>query len=223
MKARATETSFQCGGEGGAEVRGSLYRADAGGSHRGVLVLGCTLTAADDCACMTHAASRRSSLAGDETDDRLLHVGLDPFGGALFGAAADFADHNDGVGVRIIVEKLNGVEERGADNGIAADADASRLADAELRQLMDGFVGQRAAAADDANVALLVDAARHDADFAFARGDDAGAVWADETRFLEVQDGGDAHHVEGGNAFGDTDDERDFSVVGLENGVGGVG
>jgi len=98
---------------------------------------------------------------------------------------ADFADQNDGVGVRIIVEKLDGIEKRSADYGIAADADAGGLADSELRQLMDGFVGQGAAAADDADVSLLVDAARHDADLAFAGRDDARAVRPDEPRFLK--------------------------------------
>src|SRR5881392_1090293 len=142
---------------------------------------------------------------------------------ALLGVAADFADHNDGVGVRIIVEKLDGVEKRRADDGIAPDADAGGLADAELRQLMDGFVGERATAADDADVALLVDAPGHDADFAFAGRDDAGAVWANEARFLEIDDGGDAHHVKGGDAFGDADDERKLSVSGFEDGIGGVG
>ena len=52
---------------------------------------------------------------------------------------------------------------RRADDGIAADADASGLADAEMRQLVDSFVGQRAAAADDADVALLVNPTGHDA------------------------------------------------------------
>src|SRR5881392_1476746 len=141
---------------------------------------------------------------------------------ALLGVAADFADHNDGVGVRIIVEKLDGVQERGADDGITADADAGGLADAELRQLMDGFVGERAAAADDADVALLVDAAGHDSDFAFTRGDDAGAVRTDEARLLEIDDGGDSHHVQGGNAFGNANDERELGVRGFEDGVGGV-
>src|SRR5216684_4984108 len=171
---------FQGGGEGGAEVRGRFHGADAGGGHRGVLVLGGTLTAANDGARVAHAAPRRSGLTGDEADDGLLHVGLDPLGGALFGVAADFADQNDGVRVRIVVEKLDGVEKRGADDGIATDADAGGLADAELRQLMDGFVGQRAAAADDADVSRLVNAAGHDADLAFAWRNDAGAVRADE-------------------------------------------
>src|SRR5713101_3969331 len=175
---------FQGGGEGGAEVRGRFHGADAGGGHRGVLVLGGALTAADDRASVAHAASRGSGLAGDEANDGLLHVDLDPLRGALFGVAADFADQDDGVRVRIAVEKLNSVEKRRADDGIAADADAGGLADAKLRQLMDGFVGQRAAAADDADISLLVNAAGHDADFAFARRDDARAIGADEARFL---------------------------------------
>ncbi len=111
--------------------------------------------------------------------------------------------------------------ERSADDGVAADADAGGLADAEFGELVDGFVGERAAAADDADVALLVNAAGHDADFAFAGGDDAGAIGADEARFFEVERGGDADHVDDGNAFGDADDERHFGVGGFENGVGG--
>src|SRR6266478_5195126 len=131
---------FQGGGEGGAEVRGRFHGADAGGGHRGVFVLGGALAAADDRAGVAHAASRGSGLAGDEANDGLLYAGLDPLRGALFGVAADFADQNDGVCVRILVEKLDGVEERRADDRIPTDADARGLADAELRQLMDGFV-----------------------------------------------------------------------------------
>src|SRR5438552_13852544 len=217
------ETSFQSRGESRAEVRGRFDGSDTRSGHCGVFVFGRALPAADDGSRMAHAASRRSGLPGDETDDRLLHVGLDPFRGALFGVAADFADQNNGVRVRIVVEKLDGVEKCRANDGIAADANARGLADAELRQLMHGFVGERAAAADDADVALLVDAAGHDADFAFPRGDDARAVRTDETRFLEIDDGGDTHHVKGGNAFGDADDEGNFGVVGLEDGIGSVG
>src|SRR5216683_1252689 len=100
---------FQGGGEGGAEVRGRFHGADAGGGHRGVLVLGGALTAADDRASVAHAASRGSGLAGDEANDGLLHVDLDPLRGALFGVAADFANQNDGVRIVIVVEKLDGV------------------------------------------------------------------------------------------------------------------
>ena len=47
-----------------------------------------------------------------------------------------------------------------ADQRIAADADAGRLAEAEPRQLVDRFVGQRAALRHDADAAFLADVAR---------------------------------------------------------------
>ena len=66
---------------------------------------------------------------------------------ALLGAAADLADHDHAVGVRVVVEELEHVDEVRAVDRVAADADAGRLADAERRELADGFVGQRAASA----------------------------------------------------------------------------
>ena len=73
------------------------------------------------------------------------------------------------VGVRILVEQVERVDEVGADDRIAADADAGRLADAERGQLPHRLVGQRARAGNDADAARLVDVRRHDADLALAR------------------------------------------------------
>ncbi len=133
---------------------------NAGGGHGFVFFLRGARAAADDGAGVAHAAAWRRGLAGDEADDGLAHVRADELGGLLLGVAADLADHDDGVRVGVIVEKANGIEERRADDGIAADADAGGLADAEMRELADGFVGQRAAAADDADVALACESGR---------------------------------------------------------------
>src|ERR1700688_3163783 len=88
---------------------------------------------------------------------------------------------------------------------------------------MDCFVSQRTAATDDSDVALLMNAAGHDADFAFAGGDYARAIGADEARFFEVDGGGYADHVDDRNAFGDADDERHLRVGGFEDGIRGEG
>src|SRR5579862_1351240 len=88
---------------------------------------------------------------------------------------------------------------------------------------MNGFVGQRAAATDHADVALLVNLAWHDAHFAFAGRDDARAIGADQSGSAAAQRGGDAHHVQRGNALGDADDQRKLGVERFEDGVGGVG
>src|SRR5579872_3536343 len=47
----------------------------------------------DDGAGMTHAAALRGGETGDETDDRLRHVLLDPGGGFRLLRTADLADH----------------------------------------------------------------------------------------------------------------------------------
>ena len=78
----------------------------------------------DDGAGVAHAAARRRGLAGDEAHDRLLHVLLDELRRSFLGGAADLADHDDGFGLGIVVEQPQRVDVRGADDGIAADADA---------------------------------------------------------------------------------------------------
>ena len=75
--------------------------------------------------------------------------------GVLFGAAADLADHDHRLGLRVGREQLQRVDEGGADERVAADADARRLAEAELRELVDRLVGQRAALRHDADAARL--------------------------------------------------------------------
>src|SRR6266700_5458933 len=215
----ALQTLFQGGGDSGAEVRGSFDGADAGGGHRSVLVPGGALAAADNRASMAHAASRRRSLPGNEADNRLLHIGFNPFRRAFFGVATDFTDQDDGLGAGIIVEKLDGIEEGRADDGIDADADAGGLANAEARQLVDGFVSERAAAADHANVSLLVNAAGHDANFALARRNDARTIRTNETCVIEVHNRGHANHVHDGDTLGDANNERDLCISGFENRV----
>ena len=129
-------------------------------SMAAILSAALPLPPGDDGSGVAHAAAGGRGLAGDETDHRLLHVLLDIGGGSLFGVAADFADHDDGVRVGIFVEERDGVGEGGADDGVAADADAGGLADAEVGQLADRFIGQRAGARDDADVASQVNVRR---------------------------------------------------------------
>ena len=91
---------------------------------------------------MSHAASRRRGLPGDESYYGFLDVFLDVIRSRLFGAAADLADHHDGVRIGIFVEQPDRVDKRGADDRVAADADAGGLSDPQSRELADRFVGQ---------------------------------------------------------------------------------
>src|SRR5581483_4400529 len=170
------------------------------------------VSAGDDGAGMSHTASGRRGLSGDERDDWLLYVRLHILGRDFLGIAADLSDHDNGFGLGIFVEQLKGVDEVGSDDGVSANTDGCRLANAALRELVNGFVSQGAGAGDDADVAFLVDASGRDADFALTGRDDAVAVGADKARAAILQVFPDLDHAGRGHAFGDSDDQLDLGL-----------
>src|SRR5205085_1631059 len=107
-------------------------------------------------------------------------VPADVLGGLLPGVAADLAGHDAQLGLRVVLEQLDDVDERRAWHRVAADADDRRVAEAALGQLVADLVGQRARARDDADVALAEERGRDDPDVRLAGRQHAGAVGADE-------------------------------------------
>lgn len=183
-----------------AQTSGGALDNDASVLESGNLGVGAALAAGDDGTGVAHTAAGGSGDAGDEADDGLAAVDgvglLEELGGVLLSGAANLANHDDAVGLLVLDEDLEAVDEVCAAEGVAADADDEGLAEAGLGGLVDGLVGQGAGAGDDADAAALVDEAGHDADLALAGGDDAGAVGADEAGLgLGLEHLGDADHV----------------------------
>lgn len=103
---------------------------------------------------MTHAAARGSSASSNERDDGLgLLAGqvvlLQELGGLLLGAASDLSDHDDTLGVRVVQEQGQAVNEVGSVEGITTDTDAKGLAKTDLSGLVDSLVGKSTGAGDD--------------------------------------------------------------------------
>src|SRR5580765_4804764 len=167
-----------------AHVRRALDHRHAGRSQGLHLLVGGALPARDDRPGVAHPASGRRRLARDEPDHGLPEMPLDPGRRFLLGAAADLADHDDRARVGVLREQLQHVDERRADERVAADANAGGLAEAKLRQLVNRLVGQRAALRHDAYGSLPTDVPGNDARLALARRDDARAVRPDEARRL---------------------------------------
>jgi hypothetical protein len=143
------------------------------------------------------------------------------YSAASSSAAADLADHDDALGLRVFLEQLEAVDEVHAVDRVAADADAGGLAEAVVGRLVHRFVGQRAGARHDADLARLVDEARHDADLALARGDDARAVRSDQPAVVVVAPAAlTLHHVEHRDALGDADDQLHAGVGRLQDRIG---
>jgi hypothetical protein len=136
-------------------------------------------------------------------------VSLDVSRRGLFGVAADLADHHDGVRIGIGVEQLHRVEKLVPMIGSPPMPMQVDWPMPSRGQLAHRFVGQRAGARDHADVALQDECARHDADLALARRNDAGAVRPDQPRRACLSGKlPHLHHVERGNAFGDADHQR---------------
>ena len=168
---------------GGAEVCRGLDDVHARSGERRELGRRGALAAGDDGAGVAHASTGRGGGAGDEADDGLVGVAVlaDPVGGVLLGLAAYLADHDDALGLGVVGEALQTVDEVGAVERVSTDAHAGGLAQAHGGGLCDGLVGQGAGAGHHADLSLGVDVPRHDADLALVRLDDAGAVGADQS------------------------------------------
>ena len=184
------------------------------------LVRCCALAAGDDRACMTHALARRRLTAGNERRDRLiLQILLDPLCGFLLCRAADLTDDEDGVGVGVVLEELERIDEVCALDGVAADADGGRLTDARIRELECRLIGEGSGARDESDVAGLADRAGRDAELGLLGGEKTGAVRPDEAGLLTLHVAAYLHHVEYGDVLGDADDEVEIRIDRLKDGV----
>src|SRR5688572_27414493 len=119
--------SLQQSGQRRSKLRWAWGDGNSSRLHRRDLRFRVALAARDDGAGMAHAAARRRGAAGDEADGRLFAPALGLIGeelrGILLGAAADLANHDDALGLVVGQEHLEHVDEFGALDRVAADAD----------------------------------------------------------------------------------------------------
>ena len=104
---------------------------DTGVLESGDLGVGTALAARNDGTGVAHAAARGSGDTGNEADDGLStadSVGLlEELGGILLGGTTDLTNHDDTIGLLVLSEDLEAVDEVGAGEGVTANTDDSRL------------------------------------------------------------------------------------------------
>src|SRR5439155_24912233 len=121
---------------GGPEQLRDVRRRVGDGDPRGLegrtLRLCRSSPAGDDRAGVAHSPSGWGGAPRDEGRHRLAHLTLHEGGGALLLLATDLADHHHGLGLGILVEHVEHVDESGAHDRIATDAHARRLTDVRI-------------------------------------------------------------------------------------------
>src|SRR6478735_5804758 len=209
------DLAHQVGGLGGRPAH-----LDPGGLEGLLLPLRGARRAGHDGAGVAHGLALGSGEPGDVADDRLGDVVLDVGRRTLLGVATDLADHDDRVGVGVVLERLEAVDVRGADDRVAADADAG--GEPVVTHLVHHLVGQRARLRDQADPAGAGDVGGDDAGVGRPGADQAGAVRADDPRrALLLGVVVELRGVLDGDALGDDHGERDAGVDRL--GGGGLG
>src|SRR5215211_7882759 len=213
----------QCLGDELGDLRRIPRCPDACLPERLALGLCRALTARDDRARMSHRLALRGREARDIGYDGDAHLAADVLGRELFSIAPDLTDHHGAFCLGVGLELAQDFDEVRPYDGVAADPDGGALSDLPLRELVDDLVGQRAAAAYDADVARHEDVLGHYGDICFPWREDAGTVRPDEGGVLGPQVVCDPHHVVDGDAFSNAADGRESGVQRLEDGVGGEG
>ena len=204
----------------GSDVRWTVHHVDAALAHHPLLGFGGLILSRNDGPGMAHRTAFGCRDASDETDDGLGSICLNPARGLDLKVTTDFADHHNAFRFVVRHQELDRFEGRGADDGVAADANGRGLAKASLRALVHRFVGEGARLGDDANHAWFENEARHDANFGLAGGDDAGTIGADEGAITVVDVRLHFDHVRHWNALSDGHDDLDAGVGRFHQGVG---
>jgi hypothetical protein len=156
--------------QGRSELSRRAFNNDAG-SLKGVdLRVGVTLSTTDNGTSVTHSPARWGRNTGNEADYGLVGrvVLLEKVCGVLLGGTTNLSNHNDTVGLLILKEDFQAVDEVGSRERVSANTDDERLAKAGLGSLVHGLVGEGSGAGDDADTTALVDEARHNANLALS-------------------------------------------------------
>mmetsp|Transcript_52783 Transcript_52783/g.115792 ORF Transcript_52783/g.115792 Transcript_52783/m.115792 type:complete len:241 (-) Transcript_52783:344-1066(-) len=183
------------------------------------------LASRDDGSSVSHSTARGCGDSSNERDDRLVLgvVRFDVLGSILLGLAADFADHNNSLSLRILQKPLQAVNEVGSVERIPSDADTCGLSQSGHGCLMHRLVGESSRSADHTDLSLLMDVARHNSDLALTRLDDARAIGPNQPSLrLCHQRLLDLNHVLLRDALRDAHNKRNLSIESLQDGGSGT-
>ena len=102
---------------------------------------------------MTHRPTFWSGESGDVAHHWLGDVFCNVLGGVLLRVTTNFTNHDDRLGLRIILERLDRSNVGGADDRISTNADTA--GESQVRQLVHHLVGQGAGLRYEPDLAWL--------------------------------------------------------------------
>jgi len=98
---------------------------------------------------MSHPPPWGGSHTGNEANDGLGAVGRDPLSSLLLSRTSNLSNHDDSLGLGVVLEPLQAVDKVGSVERIASNSDASRLAEANGGSLVNSLISERSRAGDN--------------------------------------------------------------------------
>lgn len=168
-----------------ADQRGRLRHHDSRLFQSLYLADSVSLALLDYSSSVTHPALCWGSQSSNEANNWLvlLVIFLQPVSSQLLGLSSDLANHHNSLSFGVDHEFLQNIDEVSSVEGVASNANNSRLSEACLGGLVDCLIGESSRSTDDSNFSSFVDVARHDTDLALVGLDDSGTVWPDDSSF----------------------------------------
>src|SRR5690606_29044269 len=99
------------------------------------------ISATNDGTSMPHSSTWRGCLTGDKAHHRfLITIFADPTGCFRFIVATNFANHDDGVSLRLFHQQLNRLLGRSTDDGVSSNANCSRYTQSRFGNLVSRLI-----------------------------------------------------------------------------------
>lgn len=179
----------------------------------GNLTLGCALAIAlDNRSGMAHTLFGGGIDTGDIGHHGFSHPAVDILGSFFFLDAADFTDDDYGISAGVFFKEAENFRHIGEDYGIGTNTDDGTLAVTAFSQVDTDFIGQSAAAGNNADAAGGEHICGEDADLGFAGGDNTGTGRPDDLDGAAVDMLPDLHDILDRDVLGYNNDQFDTGV-----------
>ena len=143
-----------------------------------------------------------------------------PFCSLFFCLSSNFSNHNYALCLWIIYKLFQYIYEVCSVEGISTNTYYSWLTEIECWCLIYSFICKSSRSWNNSNFSFLVNISRHNTYFALSWLNNSWAVRSNQSSFiLWLHYWFDNDHVQGWDTLSDTDNEFNFCLDGLENGI----
>ena len=166
---------------------------------------------------MSHGSPLRSSLPRNKTNYRFGSICFYPFGCICFKISANFTNHYDTFGFRIIHQELHSLFCGSSNNWISTYSDSCSYTQACLYHLVCSLIGECSRFRDNTNSTFLKYKSRHNSNLSLIRSDNTRTIRPNHSYVTTINKSFSFYHVLNGNTFCNCDNNFYTRICSFHN------